>query len=62
MPQLSYLKKVDVVFSTKSFHKFNILGFITVVSQDTQMGLTPVETKEKVLEVLNISKYGMVIT
>lgn len=62
MPQLSYLKKVDVVLSTKSFHKFNILGFITVVSQDTQMGLTPVETKEKVWEVLNISKYGMVIT
>lgn len=62
MPQLSYLKKVDVVFSTKGFHKFNILGFITVVSQDTQMGLTPVETKEKVWEVLNISKYGMVIT
>ena len=50
------------MFSTKSFHKFNILGFITVVSQDTQMGLTPVETKEKVWEVLNISKYGMVIT
>lgn len=62
MPQLSYLKKVDVVFSTKSFHKFNKLGFITVVSQDTQMGLTPVETKEKVWEVLNISKHGMVIT
>ena len=46
MPQLSYLKKVDVVFSTNSFHKFDILGFITVVSQDTQMGLTPMETKE----------------
>lgn len=58
MPQLSYLKKVDVVFSTKSFHKFNILGFVTVVSQDTQMGLTPVETKEKVWEVLTLANMG----
>ena len=49
-----YLQKVDIVFSAQGLNKLNILCFITVVSQDTKMSLTP---KKKRIQIRPIQNY-----
>ena len=41
----TYLKQVNSMFCTESLHQFDIHGLVTVVGQDTQVGLTSVKGK-----------------
>jgi hypothetical protein len=44
------LDQVDLMFSTQSFNKLHICSLITILSQDTKMGLSP-EIKSLVGEI-----------